>query len=95
MPDTLSKEDRAILEEVTWKDERRVGGALCFRGTRVPVDTLTGHLRRGHSLEYFLEGFPTVEREQAERFLDLAARMASGLAEAEEEMSGDAASAVA
>ena len=84
MPDSLSKEDRAILEEVTWKDERRVGGALCFRGTRVSVQTLADYLKGGHSLEYFLEGFPTVEREQAERFLEVTVRLADAAAEPEE-----------
>ena len=85
MPNALSDEDRVTLREITWKDERRVSGTLCFRGTRVPVDTLTGHLRRGRSLEYFLEGFPTVEREQAETFLALSARIASQLAVEEDE----------
>ncbi len=53
-----------------------MSGTLCFRGTRVSVQTLADYLQGGHSLDYFLEGFPTVEREQAERFLDLAVRLA-------------------
>ena len=81
----LSKEDQALLKEVTWKSPRRMSGTLCFRGTRVPVETLTGHLRRGHSLGYFLEGFPSVKREQAEAFLDLSARMADHLAVEEDD----------
>ena len=83
MPTEISKKDRATLREVTWKDERRVSGTLCFRGTRVPVKNLTDYLKGGHTLERFLEGFPSVEREQAEQFLALSARVADQLAEEE------------
>ena len=41
-------------------------------GTRVPVDSLIIHLKAGDSLEQFLDGFPSVSREQAEAFLELA-----------------------
>ena len=53
------------LREVTWVDPDRVSGALCFRGTRVPVTLLFEYLAAGDSLEEFLQGFPTVRREQA------------------------------
>ena len=46
-----------------------VSGALVFADTRVPVDILIDYLKAGESLERFLEGFPTVTREQAEAFL--------------------------
>lgn len=72
----LNEDAQAILKEVTWKDPERVGGTLCFRGTRVPVQNLSDYLKHGHSLDRFLEGFPGVEREQAKRFLDLAVQMA-------------------
>ncbi|PSQ67846.1 MAG: hypothetical protein BRD29_05215 [Bacteroidetes bacterium QH_2_67_10] len=81
----ISKEDRATLEGITWKDPKRMSGTLCFRGTRVPVKNLTDYLKHGHSLERFLEGFPGVEREQGEHFLRLSARMADGLAVPEQE----------
>ena len=85
MPDELSDEDRATLEEITWKDPKRMSGTLCFRGTRVPVKNLTDYLKHGQSLERFLEGFPGVDREQAEHFLSLSARIADGLAVPEQE----------
>jgi uncharacterized protein (DUF433 family) len=53
------------LRELTWVDPDRVSGALCFRGTRVPVALLFEYLAAGDSLEEFLQGFPTVRREQA------------------------------
>jgi uncharacterized protein (DUF433 family) len=59
-------------EDIVWKNEKRVSGALCFKGTRVPVNILTDHLRDGYALDDFLEGFPSVTREQARAFLQLA-----------------------
>lgn len=49
-----------------------MGGTPVFTGTRVPVDSLIAHLKAGDTLERFLDGFPSVRREQAEAFLDLA-----------------------
>jgi uncharacterized protein (DUF433 family) len=42
-----------------------MSGEPTFRGTRVLVRTLFDYLETGHSLERFLEGFPTVTREMA------------------------------
>ncbi len=49
-----------------------LGGTPVFTGTRVPVDSLIAHLKAGDPIEEFLVGFPTVRREQADAFLDLA-----------------------
>ena len=43
-----------------------------FTGTRVPVKSLIDHLKSGESLDYFLEGFPSVSRQQAVAFLEIA-----------------------
>ncbi len=43
-----------------------------FRGTRVPVQTLLDYLEAGDSIDEFLEGFPTVSREQVIAFLEQA-----------------------
>jgi len=53
-------------------DPEIMSGAPCFSGTRVPIDILFELLARGRSLDYFLEGFPTVRREQAIAVLELA-----------------------
>ena len=53
-------------------DEEVMGGTPVFAGTRVPVESLIAHLKAGDRLDEFLEGFPTVSREQAEAFLELA-----------------------
>ncbi len=42
-----------------------MSGAPVFTGTRVPVQTVIDYLAGGHSLEEFLDDFPTVRREQA------------------------------
>jgi uncharacterized protein (DUF433 family) len=46
-----------------------LGGTPVFAGTRVPMQTLLDYLNGGESLDYFLEGFPSVKREQAIAFL--------------------------
>jgi uncharacterized protein (DUF433 family) len=48
-----------------------MSGELVFAGTRVPVQTLVDHLKAGETLDRFLEGFPTVEREQAEAYPEM------------------------
>jgi uncharacterized protein (DUF433 family) len=47
-----------------------MGGTPVFCGTRVPVQTLLDYLEAGESIDDFLEGFPTVTREQADTFLE-------------------------
>ncbi|MDB4793430.1 DUF433 domain-containing protein [Methylacidiphilales bacterium] len=60
------------LNQVVWVDPERMSGMPCFTGTRVPVQALLDHLEAGVTLDEFLEGFPTVSREQAVAFLELA-----------------------
>ena len=47
-----------------------MSGAPCFAGTRVPIQNLIDYLEGGDSIEDFLEGFPTVSREQVIAFLE-------------------------
>lgn len=42
-----------------------MSGALCFKGTRVLVQTLFDYLEDNSSLEEFLKDFPSVSREAA------------------------------
>lgn len=51
--------------EATNRDPDIMSGSLCFRGTRVLVRTLFDYIEGGNDLDYFLEGFPTVKRQQA------------------------------
>jgi uncharacterized protein (DUF433 family) len=53
-----------------------MGGTPVFTGTRVPIQTLLDYLEAGETIDAFLEGFPTVTREQVIAFLEEAkARM--------------------
>ena len=63
-------------EAIYHSDPGILGGTPVFTGTRVPVDSLIAHLKAGDPLAEFLVGFPTVQREQAEAFLDLALKEA-------------------
>jgi uncharacterized protein (DUF433 family) len=53
-------------------DPEIVSGTPCFAGTRVPVKILFDYLSGGYTLEGFLQGFPTVTREQALAVLEMA-----------------------
>jgi uncharacterized protein (DUF433 family) len=46
-----------------------LGGTPVFAGTRVPVHTLIEYLSAGDSIDEFLDGFPTVTRDQVLGFL--------------------------
>ena len=53
------------LKGVVHSDPDIMGGTPVFVGTRVPLQNLIDYLEGGESVEDFLEGFPTVTREQA------------------------------
>jgi uncharacterized protein (DUF433 family) len=63
---------RLLAQEssVVSADPRVMSGAPVFRGTRVLVQTLIEHLEAGDSIDDFLEGFPSVTREQVIAFLE-------------------------
>jgi uncharacterized protein (DUF433 family) len=50
-------------------------GVPCFSGTRVLVQTLFDWLEEGQSVDYFLEEFPSVTREQVVAVLETAKRL--------------------
>lgn len=53
-----------------------MSGTPCFAGTRVPIQNLIDYLEGGDSIDDFLDGFPSVLREQVIAFLEEAkARM--------------------
>ena len=54
------------------RDPAIMSGALCFKGTRVPVQNLFDYLEGSSSLEEFLEDFPSVSREAAVAVLEAA-----------------------
>ena len=57
---------------IVHSDPEILGGTPVFVGTRVPLRNLIDYLERNHSLEDFLDSFPTVSREQAVAALEAA-----------------------
>lgn len=57
-----------------------MGGTPVFAGTRVPVQTLLDYLKAGESIDDFLDGFPTVTREQVIVLLEEAGKQVIGTA---------------
>ena len=49
-----------------------LGGEPCFTGRRVAVKALFDYLKAGHTLEEFLDDFPSVSREHAVAVIDRA-----------------------
>ena len=47
-------------------------GEPVFTNTRVPVKNLFDYFKAGHSLDNFLEDFPSVKKEHAIQVLDVA-----------------------
>ena len=57
-------------ESVIVSDPEILCGTPCFRGTRVPADSLIDYLEAGDSLDEFLDNFPSVSREAAVAVLE-------------------------
>jgi uncharacterized protein (DUF433 family) len=57
-----------------------MGGTPVFTGSRVPVQTLVEYLQAGETIDAFLEGFPSVGRDQVIAFLQAAQHSANLLA---------------
>ena len=68
----MTAEQKALLQDVVWLDPDRMSGEPCFRGTRVPIQALIDHIEGNSTLDDFLKAFPSVSRDQAVRFIELA-----------------------
>jgi uncharacterized protein (DUF433 family) len=58
-------------EEIIHSNPEVLGGTPVFIGTRVPVRSLFDHLEAGDSIDDFLEGFPSVRRDQVIALLEI------------------------
>lgn len=61
MQDTASTVPEPLIEI----SPDRLGGEPCFAGLRVPVRALFDYLKAGHTLEEFLDDYPSVTRVHA------------------------------
>ncbi len=59
-----------MKKSVISRDKEIMSGTPVFAGTRVPIQTLFEYIQAGDSIDDFLEGFPTVSREQVIALLD-------------------------
>ena len=59
-------------EQFVSKSPDVMGGTPVFAGTRVPIQTLLDYVEAGDSIDDFLEGFPSVSREQVVGYLEVA-----------------------
>ena len=57
-------------QAVICRDPEVMGGTPVFCGTRVSVQTLLDDLEAGETIDQFLEGFPSVSREQVIALLE-------------------------
>ena len=65
------------FSDIVTVDKDIQSGMPVFKGTRVPIQTLFWHIENGVIIEEFLEGFPSVTREQAVQLLELSGKMVS------------------
>jgi len=76
-PGEREMKDQAL---VVHSDPEILGGTPVFVGTRVPLRNLIDYLERGHSLDEFLDAFPSVSRPQAVAALEAAHEALTALA---------------
>ena len=67
MEDSIKNQNRIVHS-----DPEILGGTPVFVGTRVPLRNLIDYLEGGHSLDEFLDDFPSVSRDQAIAALETA-----------------------
>jgi uncharacterized protein (DUF433 family) len=68
----MTAEQKRRLDEVIWVNAQRMSGAPCFRGTRVPVQSLIDFLEGGETIDQFLQLYPSIIRQQVLTVLDFA-----------------------
>ncbi len=56
-------------------DPEILGGTPVFFGTRVPIKNLFDYLESGESIDYFLDDFEGVQREQVLKVLEMSQRL--------------------
>ena len=64
--------ERVNAADIIHSERERMSGTPVFKGSRVPVRTLFNYMSYGYTIDGFLAMFPTVERGQALRALEIA-----------------------
>ena len=68
----MTAEQKNRLDEAIWVSPLRLSGTPCFRGSRVPVQSLIDLLEGGESIDDFLKLYPSITRQQVLTVLDFA-----------------------
>ncbi|MBY0435512.1 MAG: DUF433 domain-containing protein [Cyclobacteriaceae bacterium] len=58
-------------EQIITIDPEILGGTPVFTGTRVPIKNLFDYIETGESIDFFLEDFEGVSREQVIKLLEM------------------------
>ena len=68
----VTMEQKRRLDDAVWVSPQRMSGTPCFRGTRVPVQSLIDFLEGGETIDEFLKLYSPITREQVLVVLDFA-----------------------
>jgi uncharacterized protein (DUF433 family) len=68
----VTADQKSRLDEAIWVSPQRISGAPCFRGTRVPVQSLIDFLEGGETIDEFIKLYPPISRQQVLAVLDFA-----------------------
>lgn len=68
----VTAEQKRRLDDAVWVSPQRMSGTPCFRGTRVPIQSLIDFLEGGETIDAFLNLYPPITREQVLAVLDFA-----------------------
>src|ERR1700736_6097898 len=68
----VTADQKSRLGEAIWVNPQRMSGTPCFRGTRVPVQSLFDFLEGGETIDAFIKLYPPITREQVLAVLDFA-----------------------
>jgi uncharacterized protein (DUF433 family) len=68
----VTVEQKNRLDEAIWVNPQRMSGTPCFRGTRVPVQSLIDFLEGGETIDEFIKLYPPISREEVLTVLDFA-----------------------
>ena len=64
-------EAERIYEDLIWQDSDRMSGAICFYGTRVPVQHMLDYINANQTVEDFCEDY-RIDLRQARAVVELA-----------------------
>ncbi len=72
MGSVVTADQKSRLDDAVWVSTQRMSGIPCFRGTRVPIQSLIDFLEGGETIDAFLNLYPPITREQVLAVLDFA-----------------------